>query len=318
MANKHDLPTTRWISPSRLNDIGNVYLVLAVTTMPILLAGLGKLTYGFGLHDFAGCWFVLQLVAIGLALGIRLTVTRDDLSHYEQGIISAQQELDCSPLVRTLYRDPALEYRLLKWGTLAAHLFVALVTTTGAYLVSGGMNEVGAIVGWVACLFIYSVFMYVGRWATGLEKGIQALFLLLALGMIGAGFYFPALAPVVDISLGSALLGVFNRVRSGRFEGDNREMAAGSSFYIASEIHAGLLVNAYEYGGGYERAKTAISLMSVEEARGKEDAGERGWRPAVGDLHRGQTLDTDSLADLLRKAAANEDRVSRERGTEAA
>lgn len=295
---KYKTPELRYTNARILGEIGFAHLLIATTVLPAIfgIAAMLIATAKVG----SAIWMGLQITAIGSAAGVYLSKVRGTLGNYEEQTRREQRDLDYGPLITKLYENPILEFWVLGWGTFAARTWIVLTSAAAASLL-GGLSFL---------------------WALGIALAIQFSANVLAICLVAAvisGVTLPALPLIGAIGIPNgmsaslfmvslpALFGVFQKVRHKRHFGegspvDQRELASGSGFYIAHEVVDGLLVDALEYGGGYERARDGIKLDIVENQTQMALA-ENGWKPTVGDLHKGQTVDTAELVSALREAA---------------
>ena len=296
---KYKTPELRYTNARILSEIGLCHLLIPTAVLPAVVGIVAMLIVGAKVGS--SIWMGLQMAAIGSAAGVYLSKLRGTLGNYEEQTRREQRDLDYGPLTKKLYENPILEFWLIGWGTFAARAWVVLVSATAASLLSD-LSFLWAI-GIAVAIQFSSITLYIC-----LIVALVSSFSLPALPMIGQiGIPDGVPASLLMLAL-PAMFGFFQKVRYKRDIGrespseDPRKLANGSGFYIAHEVIDGWLLDALEYSGGYERARDGIKLYSVEEQTQMAVA-EDGWKPAVGDLHKGQTLNTADLVSALREAA---------------
>lgn len=302
---KYETPKLRYTNEKILGEIGFSHLLIASALMPVLIGVCAMLV--FGEKNGSAVWMALQVSIIGTAAGVYLSKLRGSLGHFEKSTWEAQHDLDFSPLVKRLYNSPKLEYWVLGWGTLGARAFV--VVTSGLAASFFCISPVVAF-GIALALQLFEAGAVILLLVGVVSKMLSGV-LLAGLPMMGH-VHIPNFEdlPVALMILGLAVtVGHFQKVRHARYFGerageDQRKLADGSGFYMAHEVIRGFLVDALAYGGGYERARDGIRLYTVEEQTPAVVS--EGWKPAVGDLHKGQTINTADLVSALREAANTE------------
>lgn len=308
---KYETPKLRYTNDRILGEIGFSHLLIATALMSVLIGVCAM--FVFGVRNGSAIWMALQVSTIGTAAGVYLSKLRGSVGDFEHSTWEAQHDLEFSPLVKRLYYSPTLEYWVLGWGTLAARLWVVLSSAIAASLL-GNIPFLWAL-GLAVAIQVSVKFHFILFVVAGVS-----LFPLPALPMVGTVGVPDGMLANVFMLLLPPLMGLFQKVRYKRHSGegvptDERKLAAGSGFYISHEVIGGLLSEALEYGGGYERARDGIRLATVEEQTPAVVS--EGWKPAVGDLHRGQTVDTAELVTALREAA-NADSLRNDAQQEAA
>lgn len=299
---KHQTPEIRFVNRRVLNSVGVAHLLIATAVVPACM-GLFFMPF-LGVKSGSAIWLGLQLSVLGTALGVFLSFVRGELGRYETSLTRDQRDHDTLELVRSLYRDPTREYFVLGGGTLAARIF-AMFASAGAACLLGDVSFTSAL----GIAMLFQVSPYIPAFATmcllatlavkGLVSSAIGGISPMVLGVIP----FPDLSQIAVAALimaGTVLAGPFQRVRYKRDAQDQRELASGSTFYVAHEVNEGWLVNALEFGGGLERARDGIRLATMESVMELES---EGWKPIVGDLHSGQIVATRDLVAALREAA---------------
>lgn len=293
---KYQIPELRYTNARVLGEIGFAYLLIASAVLPAVIGIIAILA--LGAKDGSALWMAIQVSIVGTAVGAYLSKLRGSLGEFERATDKDQRDLDYSALVKRLYRNPTLEYVVLGCGSFAARAFVAVTSALAVY--TFGDFPLAVAIGisvaiqWHAWLSVALLFV-----------GVLALLPLPPLPLVGT-LGIPSNIGVGLLMLALPMLfGTWQKVRYKRVLGegggdDKRELASGSTFYVAHEVVDGLLVDAIDYGGGFERARDGITLATVESQSKLEQIG---WKPAVGDLHKGQTVNTSELVAALRDAA---------------
>ena len=298
---KYDTPKLRYTNERILGEIGFSHLLIFSALIPVFVGICAMLA--FGAKSGTAIWMALQISIIGTAVGVYLSKVRGAVGQFERSTWAAQHELDFSGLVKRIYNNPVLEYWVLGWGTFGARAFVVLTSSAAAsffFDMSFGMAFSIAI---VLQIFDFSapILLVVGCLAKLVSGSLLGS--LPMMGQVRIPDFDNIPFALMTLAL-AVTVGHFQKVRDARKLGagdDQRELASGSGFYIAHEVIGGLLSDALAFGGGYERARDGIRLCSVEEQTAATLS--EGWKPAVGDLHKGQTVDTAELVSALREAA---------------